>query len=144
MTDLANFCVTPLFRCPQGSQGCLEKRNHPLSSNLVVWCAKIGPKTKKVQKTLELTKNVKNYGFSMVFQSSLVLGPILVHQTTKFKLSGWFCFFRHLWGHWECLNSGIICIWKIFQLFCGCWRHLAKKFVFFKLKPDVTFIILHE
>ena len=40
VTDLANFCVTPLFRCPQGSQGCLEKRNHPLSSNLVVWCAK--------------------------------------------------------------------------------------------------------
>ena len=53
VTDLANSCVTPLFRRPQGSQGCLEKRNHPLSSNLVVWCAKIGPKTKKVPKTSE-------------------------------------------------------------------------------------------
>ena len=41
VTDLANSCVTPLFRRPQGSQGCLEKQNHPLSSNLVVWCAKI-------------------------------------------------------------------------------------------------------
>ena len=48
MTDLANSCVTPLFRRPQGSQGCLEKRNYPLSLNLVVWFAKIGPKTKKV------------------------------------------------------------------------------------------------
>ena len=89
VTDLANFCVTPLFRRPQGSQGCLEKRNHPLSSNLVVWCAKIGPKTKKVRKTSELTKkSVKNDGFLTVFQSFLVLGPILAHQTTKFELSG--------------------------------------------------------
>ena len=48
VTDLANSCVTPLFRRPQGSQGSLEKQNHPLSSNLVVWCAKIGPKTKKL------------------------------------------------------------------------------------------------
>ena len=56
VTDLANSCVTPLFRHPQGSQGCLEKQNHPLSLNLVVWCAKIGPKTKKVRKTSELTK----------------------------------------------------------------------------------------
>ena len=80
VTDLANFCATPLFRRPQGSQGCLEKQNYPLSSNLVVWCAKIGPKTKKV--------NVKNYDFSTVFQSFSVFGPILAHQTTKFKLSG--------------------------------------------------------
>ena len=45
VTDLVNSCVTPLFRRPQGSQGCLEKQNHPLSWNLVVWCAKIGPKS---------------------------------------------------------------------------------------------------
>ena len=31
VTDLANSCATPLFRRPQGSMGCLEKRNHPLS-----------------------------------------------------------------------------------------------------------------
>ena len=58
VTDLANSCVTPLFRCPQGCQGCLEKQNHPLSWNLVVWCPKIWPKTKKVQKTSELTKQM--------------------------------------------------------------------------------------
>ena len=56
VTDLANSCANPLFRRAQGSQGCLEKQNHPLSWILVVWCAKIGPKTKKVQKTSELTK----------------------------------------------------------------------------------------
>ena len=48
VTNLANYCATPLFRRPQGSWGCLEKQNHPLSRNLVDWCAKIGPKTKKV------------------------------------------------------------------------------------------------
>ena len=53
VTNLAESCVTLLFRCPKGSQGCLEKRNHPLSSNLVVWCTKIGPKTKKVWRTSE-------------------------------------------------------------------------------------------
>ena len=58
VTDLANSCATPLFRRPQGSQGCLEKQNHSLSWNLVVWCAKIGPKTKKVWKTSELTKKM--------------------------------------------------------------------------------------
>ena len=52
VTNLANYCVTPLFRRLQGSQVCLEKRNHPLSSNLVVWCTKIGPKTKKLRKTI--------------------------------------------------------------------------------------------
>ena len=53
VTDLANSCATPLFRPPQVPRGCLEKGNHPLSSNLVVWCAKIGPKTKKLWKTVE-------------------------------------------------------------------------------------------
>ena len=37
--------ITPLLWRPQGPQGCLEKWKYPLSSNLVVWCAKIGPKT---------------------------------------------------------------------------------------------------
>jgi hypothetical protein len=58
VTDLVNSCVTPLFRRPQGSYGCLEKRNYPLSWNLVVWCAKIGHKTNKVQKTSELTQKM--------------------------------------------------------------------------------------
>ena len=144
MTDLANSCAIPLFRRPQGSQGCLEKQNLPLSWNLVVWRAKIGPKTKKDWKTSELTKKMlKIMVFRQVFWSFLVLGLILAHQTTKFKLSGYFRFSRHPCGPWGRLNSGVICIWKIFQLFCGCWRPLAKKFVYFKLKPDVTFSIFH-
>ena len=90
VTGLANFGFTPLLWRPQGPpQGCLEKRNYPLSLNLVVCCAKIQPKTKKVWKTSEMTrKTSKNDGFLTVFQSFLVLGPILAHQTIKFKLSG--------------------------------------------------------
>ena len=78
------------------------------------------------------------------FQSFWVLGPILAHQTAKFKFSGQFRFSRHPWGPWERQSSGVICIWKIFQLFFGWQRHLVKKIVFFKLKPDVTFIILND
>ena len=55
VTGLANFGFTPLLWHPQGPQGCLEKQNYPLSSNLVVWSAKIGPKTKKVQKPSEIS-----------------------------------------------------------------------------------------
>ena len=136
--------LTPLFRRPQGPQGRLEKQNHPLSSNLVVWCAKIGPKTKKLRKTVKKpTFLTFVLSFLRFFRTFLVLGPILAHQTTKFELNGWFRFSRHPWEPWERLNNGVICIWKIFQLFCGFWRHLAKIFVFFKMKPDVTFIILH-
>ena len=136
--------ITPLFWRPQGPQGCLEKQNCPLSSNLAVWCAKIGPKTQKLQKPVKTTSFFDVFlVISEVFRTFLVLGPILGHQTTKFELSGWFRFSRHPWGSWERQYSGVICIWKIFQLIFGCWRHLAIFFFFFKLKPDVTFIILH-
>ena len=57
--------ITPLLWCPQQPQGCLEKQNHPLSSNLVVWCAKIGSETKK------LRKSVKNHHFLTFFLSFL-------------------------------------------------------------------------
>ena len=81
---------------PQSPKGCLEKQNHSLSSNLVVWCTKIGLKTKKVRKTSEMTgKTTKNDGFLMFFSSFWVLGLILVHQTAKFELSGQFGFSRH-------------------------------------------------
>ena len=144
VTKSADFGFIPLFWLPQGPQGFLEKQNHPLSSNLVVWCAKIGPKSLNVWKTSEMTrKTTKNDGFLTVFWSFWVLGPILAHQTAKFELSGQFCFSRHPWGPWGRQNSGVICIWKIFQLFFGWWRRLAEKNVFLKSKPDVTFIILH-
>ena len=71
VTDLANSCVTPLFRHPQGYQECLEGQNYPLSLNLVVWCAKIGPKTQKVWKTSKLTKKMsKTMVFWRVFKVS--------------------------------------------------------------------------
>ena len=53
--------ITPLLWRPQGPQGCLEKQNYPPSSNFVVWCAKIGPKTQKLQKA------VKNPSFFCCF-----------------------------------------------------------------------------
>ena len=31
-----------------------------------------------------------------------------MHQTTKFKLNGQFCFSRHPWGPWGRLSSGVI------------------------------------
>ena len=37
----------------------------------------------------------------------LVLGPILVHQTTKFELSGQFRFSRHPCGPWGCQSRGV-------------------------------------
>ena len=139
MTRLADFCFTPLLWLPPESPGVSREAKLSTEFKFGRWSAKNGPKTKKIWKTSEMTRNTsKNNGFLTVFQSFLVLGPILAHQTTKFKFSGWIC-----WGAWERQSIRIICIWKIFQLFFGCWRHLAKIFVFFKLKPDITFIILH-
>ena len=59
--NIFHIQITPLLWRPQGFQGCLEKRNCPLSLNLAVWCAKIGPKTQKLQKT------VKKPSFFVVF-----------------------------------------------------------------------------
>ena len=57
--------ITSLLRRPQGPKGCLEKQNCPLSLNLAVWCAKIGPETEKLQKT------IKKPSFFVVFVSFL-------------------------------------------------------------------------
>ena len=81
-------------------------------------------------------KTTKNDGFWTVFWSFWVLGPILAHQTAKFKLSGKFCFSRHPWGSWERQSSGVICIWSFFQLFFWCWRHLAKKNCFLQIEAS--------
>ena len=104
MTDL----TTPLIRRPQVPHGCLEKQNHALNLNLMVWCTKIGPRSKKVQKTCQNTIIFNNsFVNSEVFQTFLVLGPILAHHTTKFEIYGLFCFSRHPWGTWGRLNSGV-------------------------------------
>ena len=138
VTDLANSCATPLFRRPQGSQGCLDKQNYPLSFKFGDLLRYKRPKTKKVPKNSEMKrKTSKNYGFVTCSLKFLGYGPpISAHEPTKFELSGQFCFTRHPWGPWGRQSSGMkpksAVIWV-----------LVKKFVFFKLMPDVTFIILH-
>ena len=68
LTESADLGFIPLFWHPQGPQGCLEKQNHPLILNLVLWCAKIGPKSHSFWKTSEMTrKTTKNDGFLAVF-----------------------------------------------------------------------------
>ena len=84
-----NIQITPLLWCPQEPQGCLEKQNYPLSLNLIVWCNKIGPKTKKLWKTVKKPSFFDVFlVISEVFRTFLVFGWILAHQTTKFHLSG--------------------------------------------------------
>ena len=87
MTGLADFGFTPLLWRTLDLQGYLEKQNYPLSSNLVVWCAKIGLKTKKVQKISEMTrKTSKNDGFLTLFWSFLVSDPILANKLPNSNL----------------------------------------------------------
>ena len=45
VTKSADFGFIPLLWRPQVPQGCLDKLNHSIKWNLVLWCAKIGPKT---------------------------------------------------------------------------------------------------
>jgi hypothetical protein len=44
---------------------------------------------------------------SEIFRSLFNFGWIVAHQTTKFRLSGWFCFFRYPWGSWGRQSSGL-------------------------------------
>ena len=85
-------------------------------------------------------KNNKNDGFLMFFWSFWVLGPILAHQTAKFKLSGQFRFSRHPWGPWGRLSRRVICISKIYQLFCDSGAALVDFFKLMKMLPNVSFI----
>ena len=70
-TRLTNFGFTPLLWHPQCPQGCLKKRKCLLTLNLVVWCTKIGPKTKKFWKTSEMTRETSknNVTVNITFQS---------------------------------------------------------------------------
>ena len=63
-----------------------------------------------------------------------------MHQTAKFKLSGQFRFSRHPWGPWGRLSSGVICISKIYQLFCDSGAALVDFFKLMKMLPNVSFI----
>ena len=85
-------------------------------------------------------KTTKHDGFLYVLWSFCGLGPILAHQTAKFKLSGQCPFSWHPWGPWGCLSSGVICIWKIYQLFCDNGTALVDFFTLMKMLPYVNFI----
>ena len=76
----------------------------------------------------------------MVFWNLWVLGPILAHQTARFKLSGQFRFSRHSWGPWGHLSSRVISIWKIYQLFCDNGAALVDFFTLMKMLPNASFI----
>ena len=71
----------------------------------------------------------------MVFWSFWVLSSILAHQTAKFEFSGQFRFSGHPWGPWERQSSGVICIWKIYQLFCDSGAALVD---FFQINENVA------
>ena len=50
-TESADSDFNPLLRRPKGPQGCLEKQICPLSSNLVVRCAKLDLKARMFKKS---------------------------------------------------------------------------------------------
>ena len=103
LTDLANFCFTPLFWHPQGPQGCLEKQNHPLSSNLVVWCASIWKKIKNRQVAPPSKKQLKY--FSNTNNSTILTlpGPPGVSREAKLSIEFEFgTLVRYIWAqNWE-------------------------------------------
>ena len=97
--------ITPLLWRSQGPQGCLEKQNCPLSLNLAVWCAKIGPKTQKFK------KNIKKPSFFVVFLSFLRFfeySRIFSAPNCQIPTQWTICFSRHPWRPWGCQSSGVI------------------------------------
>ena len=59
--------ISPLLTRPQGSQGCQKMRQDPLNMPVEVWCAKIAPKLKNIQKSL------RKHGFFDIFSSILMV-----------------------------------------------------------------------
>ena len=57
--------ISPLFGCPQGSQGCQKMRHDPLNLDLEVWCSNIQPKFQK------LWNSTKNHSFLMACRGFL-------------------------------------------------------------------------
>ena len=72
--------VSPLLMRPLGSQGYQKMRCDPLNMPVEVWCSKIAPKLKNIQKSL------KKQGSSilMVFEVCVFWGAILVQKENSF------------------------------------------------------------
>ena len=64
--------VSPLLIRPQGSQGCQKMRQDPLNMQQEVWCAKIAPNLKNIQKSL------RKQGFFDIFSSILMFFEVCV------------------------------------------------------------------
>ena len=64
--------VSPLLIRPQGAQGCQKMRQDPLNMQQEVWCAKIAPNLKNIQKSL------RKQGFFDIFSSILMVFEVCV------------------------------------------------------------------
>jgi hypothetical protein len=64
--------VSPLLIHPQESQGCQKMRQEPLNMPLEVWCAKIAPKLKNIQ------KSARKQCFFDIFSSILMFFEVCV------------------------------------------------------------------
>ena len=51
--QLKYFLNTDTYLDAPRAHRSVKKQNHPLSLNLVVWCTKIGSKTKELQKSVK-------------------------------------------------------------------------------------------
>jgi len=77
--------ISPLLMRPQGSQGCQKIRQDPLKMPLEVWCAKIIPKLKNIQKYLRKQAFFDIFSSTlMVFLSLCLLGAILAQNENSF------------------------------------------------------------
>ena len=77
--------VSPLLTRPQRSQGCQTMHQDPLNMPVVVWCAKIAPKLKNIQKSLR--KQVFFWHFFFNFDglwSLCLFGAILAQKENNF------------------------------------------------------------
>ena len=99
--------ISPLLICPQGPQRSQKKRHDPLNMLLEVWCAKNGPKLKKIPKTFKKQAFLMSFSsILMVFCSLFSFGSILAHHTFCGMFSEWCCFIWHPLGPWGRVNSG--------------------------------------
>ena len=64
--------VSPLLIRPQGSHGCQKMRQDPLNMPGEVWCAKIAPKLKNIE------KSPRKQGFFDIFSSILMVFEVCV------------------------------------------------------------------
>ena len=94
-----------------------------------------------MQKTSEMTrKTTTKWWFFDGFSKFLSFRSNSSAPNCHIQLSGQFRFSRHSWGPRGRLSSGVICIWKIYQLFCDSGAALADFFIFMKMLPNVSLI----